>query len=556
MRDGQVGINGRNVYVSATAPTRTANGAAVGDLWYDTFSSLLKVCTDPDIPTYDTLTGGGGGGGPIDLTTDVTGILPIANGGTNANTAAGARTNLGLVIGTDVQAYDTTLASLAAYNSDGIVVQTAADTFIGRTILGTATQIIVTNGDGVGGDIQLTLPQDIDTAATPTFNGVLFNSPGGMYTKTTAGNSGNLYAFNTGTLTYNAVLTWTAGATPTLDLLSTATIGGAYIYRAGGTDVPVTDGGTGASTAAGARTSLGLVIGTDVQAYDDTLTSLAAYNTNGLLTQTAADTFTGRTLTGTAGTITVTNGSGVAGNPTVTIDAAYIGQTSITTLGTITTGTWSAGTIPINKGGTGQTTNTLAFDALAPTTTQGDILYHDGTNNVRLAKGTSLQMLTMNSGATVPQWSSPSALSLPSIVRLGSDVTIVGTAYANVTGMSFSVSANTDYMFEFLLFFLTNTSTTGAKFAVTAPTGATVTVFSETQTSKAAGTDSVRYEATAGNDSVGTSTAGDASTRLCARLVVCVENGANAGTVQLRAGAEVASPGSVTVKKGSFGRMT
>jgi hypothetical protein len=34
------------------------------------------------------------GGGTIDLTTDVTGILPIANGGTNASTAAGARAQL------------------------------------------------------------------------------------------------------------------------------------------------------------------------------------------------------------------------------------------------------------------------------------------------------------------------------------------------------------------------------------------------------------------------------------------------------------------------------
>ena len=43
------------------------------------------------------------------------------------------------------------------------------------------------------------------------------------------------------------------------------------------------------------------------------------------------------------------------------------------------------GTLGISKGGTGQTTAILGFNALSPSTTLGDIIYHDGTNDVRLA---------------------------------------------------------------------------------------------------------------------------------------------------------------------------
>tara|TARA_R100001594_G_scaffold145336_1_gene195389 strand:- start:1749 stop:2636 length:888 start_codon:yes stop_codon:yes gene_type:complete len=37
-------------------------------------------------------------------------------------------------------------------------------------------------------------------------------------------------------------------------------------------------------------------------------------------------------------------------------------------------------------------------------TTQGDVLYHTGSAEARLAKGTASQVLTMNSGATAPEW--------------------------------------------------------------------------------------------------------------------------------------------------------
>jgi hypothetical protein len=110
----------------------------------------------------------------------------------------------------------------------------------------------------------------------------------------------------------------------------------------------VTDGSGFVSAATTTSTEIGFVNGvtsaiqTQIngkQPLDSTLTSLAAYNTNGILTQTAADTFTGRTITGTASNITVTNGDGVSGNPTIdlpntAVTAASYG--SATQVGTFT----------------------------------------------------------------------------------------------------------------------------------------------------------------------------------------------------------------------------
>lgn len=58
--------------------------------------------------------------------------------------------------------------------------------------------------------------------------------------------------------------------------------------------------------------------------------------------------------------------------------------------------------VSIAQGGTGQATATLGFNALSPVTTRGDLIVRDATNNVRLAKGTAGQFLSI--GANDPVW--------------------------------------------------------------------------------------------------------------------------------------------------------
>lgn len=81
-------------------------------------------------------------------------------------------------------------------------------------------------------------------------------------------------------------------------------------------------------------------------------TTIPALSTaTGILSNTGS-TINGRTLTGTTNRLTVTNGDGTAGNPTFDISASYIGQSSITTIGTITTGTWTGTKVGLAYGGT------------------------------------------------------------------------------------------------------------------------------------------------------------------------------------------------------------
>lgn len=98
------------------------------------------------------------------------------------------------------------------------------------------------------------------------------------------------------------------------------------------------------------------------------------------------------------GIVKVTNGTGV-------LSTAVAGD--FPTLNQNTTGTAAglSATLAVGSGGTGQTGATAAFDALAPTTTQGDLIYHNGTDNVRLAKDTNAtRYLSNTGGSNNPAW--------------------------------------------------------------------------------------------------------------------------------------------------------
>ena len=143
-------------------------------------------------------------------------------------------------------------------------------------------------------------------------------------------------------------------------------------------------------------------------------TGLIIYNTstnifnyfNGSIWIDLLNTSTG--VTAVNGTLNRISVGGTPTAPVIDIDANYAGQSTINTLGTITSGTWKGTTIVIANGGTGQTTATNAFNALSPMTTLGDIIYGGaGGTGTRLAGNITITPMFLKQTGTGAASSAP-----------------------------------------------------------------------------------------------------------------------------------------------------
>ena len=132
--------------VPATAGGTGQTSYAVGDLLYaDTTTTLAKLA---DVATGNALISGGIGVAPswgkIGLTTHISGVLPVANGGTNASTAS--ITSFNNITGYLASgATGTTTTNLVFSTSPSITTPT----LVGDATLSTGNLVIGTSGKGI-----------------------------------------------------------------------------------------------------------------------------------------------------------------------------------------------------------------------------------------------------------------------------------------------------------------------------------------------------------------------------------------------------------------------
>jgi len=129
-------------------------------------------------------------------------------------------------------------------------------------------------------------------------------------------------------------------------------------------------------------------------------------------------------------------------------------------------------TTAIANGGTGQTAKTAAFDALAPTTTKGDLIVHNGADNIRVAVGgTNGHVLTVDSAeASGVKWAAGGSSAVYNATS--SDSTSSSTTLADL--LTATVGATGTYGFFATGLYGGSVSGEGMSMAINGPTASSI----------------------------------------------------------------------------------
>ena len=317
----------------------------------------------------------------LPLTTGVTGVLPVANGGTGASTLSG------YVFGNGTGAFtaSATIPNAGLTNSAITLGTTSVSLGATAATLSGLTTVTVTQ-DPVSA-LQLSTKQYVDGQVATVSNQT-------FHTASAAATTANLTAtYNNGSSGVGATLT-NSGVQAAF-----STDG----YTASLNDrILVKDMTTSAYNGIYTVTTVGTILTNWV------LTRATDFNTVGTgpnFIETGAATFVtnGTTYGATSWVMNTTGTITVGSTSLVWAQTSASGNITVSAPITKTGSTIGLSTVGISFGGTGQTTASAAFNALSPITTTGDLILGNGASSAtRLGIGTNNQILTSN--GTTASW--------------------------------------------------------------------------------------------------------------------------------------------------------